>query len=78
MADLKLLAARRKAERFEAAGLADQAKAAKARLAELEKPDEGLSMANTKDELLEAATAAGVETDEGMTKAEILKALESE
>jgi hypothetical protein len=37
-----------------------------------------LSMQNTKAELLAAAEAAGVEADESMTKAEILKALEAE
>lgn len=36
----------------------------------------GLSMANTKAELLEAASAAGLEVDESNTKAELLEALE--
>lgn len=35
-----------------------------------------LSMSNTKAELLEAATAQGLEVDESMTKADLLEALE--
>jgi hypothetical protein len=79
MADLKLLAARRKAARFDAAGMTTQAKRAKARVSELEKVAEALepgpSMSNTKDELLAAAELAGVTADESMTKADILEAL---
>jgi hypothetical protein len=80
MADLKLLAARRKAARFDAAGMTTQAKRAKARVSELEKVAEALeagpSMSSTKDELLAAAASAGVTVDESMSKAEILDAME--
>jgi hypothetical protein len=41
-----------------------------------ESAPEAPSMSNTKDELLAAASAAGVSADESMTKAEILEALE--
>lgn len=46
---------------------------AKARLADLEGP--GLSMSNTKAELLAAAEAEGIAVDESMTKSDILAAL---
>jgi hypothetical protein len=59
-------------------GDVDRAERLKARIAELEKVDVGVSASNTKVELLEAAVAAGVVADESMTKAEILEALEAE
>jgi hypothetical protein len=40
-----------------------------------EEAPEAPSMSNTKDELLAAAEAAGVDADESNTKAEILEAL---
>lgn len=60
----------------EALGQKDRAKKLKDRLADLDKAPEAPSMSNTKDELLAAAEAAGVDVDESMTKSEILDALE--
>jgi len=57
-------------------GQEDRVKLLKERIAELEEAPEAPSMSNTKDELLAAADATGIDADESMTKAEILEALE--
>jgi hypothetical protein len=44
-------------------------------LGEAAEVEESLSMSNSKDELLVAAEAAGLDVDESNTKAEILEAL---
>jgi len=68
---------RRNLARYERQGDTERVKAIKARLADLEKVEESVSMSNTKDELLAAADLAGVSADESMTKAEILEALDA-
>ena len=61
--------------RAEQLGQTERAKALKSRIQDLDDAPAAPSMANTKDELLAAAQAAGVDVDESMTKAEILEAL---
>lgn len=79
MADLKAHL-ERNLKQAEQLGQTERVKRIKARLVDLEAAEEAPvpSMANTKDELLEAADAAGVDVDESMKKREILKVLEAE
>lgn len=68
---------RRNLAQAEEIGNKEWAKALQARIDSLEATETGVSQANTKAELLEAANAAGLDLNEKMTKAEILEALDA-
>jgi hypothetical protein len=80
MANLVLLAARRRQERFEAAGLGRQAERARKRVAELEKMERKESNLSelTVAELREKAATKEIEGRSGMSKDELVEALTEE
>jgi hypothetical protein len=83
MVDNLRVALERNLAQFEAAGLTDDAKATKAKLAELDKAAEPEPEAEnldrlTKAELLDLAAERGVEVDDSMLKAELVAALEED
>lgn len=73
MADDLLNALNRKLVRYEQADMPEQVEAVKAKIAALTGPEDLSSL--RKDELVAVAEQKGIETD-GMTKAEVLEALE--